>query len=177
MGSDTPQPTGIRAGTMKAKHVVDGIQLQGGDAETVAQLVKLAQGIRSGAIEVTGLLEADSVVSGLQYIADPAHATPGDLRQEVAALRTQLEQAFAEGGITDDAGIQDATAALTAAESELSAPQPQGSRVVRKLSEVSDILTEGAEAAENAGKVGEHLAKLAPIAAILWQVARGVFGV
>jgi hypothetical protein len=168
---------GIRAGSMKAKNVVDGIQLQGGDAETVAQLVKLAQGIRSGAIEVTGLLEADSVVSGLQFIKNPATATPDDLRHEVAALRGKLERALAEGSIADDdAGIQDAAAALTAAESELSAPQPQGSRVVRKLSEVSDVLTESAEAAENAGKVGEQLAKLAPIAAVLWQVARGVFG-
>ena len=177
MGSDAPAPAGIRAGSMKATNVVHGVQLQGSDAETAARLVELARSIRGGTIEVTGLLEAGSVVSGLQYIADPAQATPDDLRQEVADLRTKLAVAAAESGITGDPGVQDATAALAAAEAELSAPQPQGSRVVRKLGEVSDVLTEGAEAAENAGKIGGQLARLAPVAAALWQVARAVFEV
>ena len=40
-------------------------------------------------------IKARNLVSGLQYIADPAHASVEDLRRELVALRTQLEQAIA----------------------------------------------------------------------------------
>jgi hypothetical protein len=166
---------GIRADRIEAENVVDGVQMQGGDAEMAAGLVKLARAIRRGGISAEEI-KAQSLVSGLQYIADPARPTPDELRREIAALREQVEKVVADGEIAEAADAQDAQEALAKAEEELAASQPQGGRVVRKLAEVSEILTRSAEAAQAAGKFGWQVVKLAPLAAALWQIAARLWG-
>ena len=169
------QSGGIRAGRIEAENVVDGVQLQGGDAEKAARLVALAQAIRRGGISAEEI-KARNLVSGLQYIADPAQASADDLRREVAALRARLEQAVAAGEIADAADAEDAQEALEKAEAELSAPDPQGNRVVRKLAETTEILTRSAQAAQALGQVGRQIIRLAPVAATLWQIAQRLWG-
>lgn len=169
------QTGGIRAGRIEAESVVDGVQMQGGDAQAAAGLVALAQAIRRGGISAEEI-KARNLVSGLQFIADPGQATADDLRQEVAALREQLAQAIAAGEVADQADAEDAQEALATAEKELAAARPKGNRVVRKLAEAADVLTHGAAAAEALGKVGAQIIKLAPIAATLYQIAQTLFG-
>ena len=166
---------GIQAHTIKADHVVQGVQQIGGAAADSADLVELGQALGSGSIQADSI-EAKNVVAGLQYIADPAQATPHELRQEIAALQQQLAAAVAAGDFPHAADAEDVQAELAAAEKELTAPQPQGSRVVRKLKAATDILTESAGAAQAAGKVGVALIKLAPVAAALYQIAAKLFG-
>jgi hypothetical protein len=169
------QTGGIRAGRIDADNVVDGVQMQGGDVETAAGLVELARAIKRGGISAEEI-KAKSLVSGLQYIADPTQAAPDDLRHEVAALRRQLEEAIAAGEITDETDAEDAQDALVKAEEELRTPEPKGNRVVRKLAEVSEILTRSAEAVQGLGQVGAQVIRLAPIAATLWQIAQRLWG-
>jgi len=87
-----------------------------------------------------------------------------DLRRELLALRTQLEEAVA---------AQDS---LATAETELTKSQPNGNRVLRKLDELSQIITRSAQTADAAGKLGALIIRLAPVAATLWQVAHHLFG-
>lgn len=166
---------GIQAKTIKADNVVQGMQQLGGDLTDAANAVALAEALRSGSITADSI-EAKNVVSGLQYIADPAQATPDELRQEISHLRQQLAAALAAGEIEADADVKDVQDALDEAETELAQPQPQGNRVVRKLKEAAEILTEGAKATEAAQKVGLALIKLAPVAAALYQIATKLFG-
>ena len=66
--------------------------------------------------------------------------------------------------------------ASTSIGNELAKPQPSGQRVLRKLDEVSTIVTKSAEIAQASGKIGAYVVQLAPVAAILWQVAQRLFG-
>ena len=115
-------------------------------------------------------------MSGLQYIADPTQASVEDLRHELLALHTQLEQAIASHEFSDPADAQDAQESLATAATELAKPQPNGNRVLRKLDELSQIITRTAETADAAGKLGAWVIQLAPVAATLWHVAQHLFG-
>ena len=165
---------GIRAHTIKADNVVQGMQQIGGKADEAAQLVQLAQALSQGSISANSI-EAKNVVAGLQYIADPTQATTEQLRQEVAHLKSQLAEAIAAGEMDAAGDAEDVQNALDEADTELAKPEPQGNRIVRKLKSVTDILTESATVAQKAGKVGVAIIKLAPVAATLYQIAVNIF--
>ena len=175
MATNNNEQGGIHAGRIDAENVVSGVQIQGGDAHSASALVGLAQSIRRGKISAEDI-RARNLVSGLQYIADPTQASVEDLRRELVALRTQLDQAISLQEIPNAADADDAKESLATAEAELNKPQPHPNRVLRKLDEFSQIVTRSAESAEAAGKLGAMIIKLAPIAATLWQVAQRLFG-
>lgn len=166
---------GIHANRIEAENVVQGMQQLGGDLTNAADAVALAEALRGGSI-TAGSIEAKNVVAGFQYIADPAHATPDELRQEVAELKRQLAAAIAAGEIETSGDVDDVQNALAAAETELAEAQPQGSRVVRKLKEAAELLTEGAKTTAAARQAGQALLKLAPVAAAIYQIATNLFG-
>ncbi|EFH79693.1 hypothetical protein [Ktedonobacter racemifer] len=176
MSADNQQPGGIRAKRIQADNIVSGIQIQGGDAQSASSLVQLAQAIQRGEITADDITTRN-LVSGLQYIADPAHATTEDVRCELASLRQQVETAIAAQEIPDEDEAKAATEDLTVAEKELGKSQPNGEKVLKRLKNVNEILTQSAQAAEQAGKIGALVIKLAPIAATVWQVTRGLLGI
>jgi hypothetical protein len=176
MTTDSGELGGIRAKRIEAENVVSGVQIQGANTQSATSLVQLAQAIRRGDIQADEI-KTHNVVSGLQYIADPTQVSVEDFRRELTALQECLEQAIAAQEIPDPVDAADAKESLTTAEAELAKPQPSGSRVVRKLDEVCQILTHSAQAAESAGKIGALVIKLAPVAATLWQVAQHILGV
>jgi len=175
MSTNGNEPGGIHARRIEAENVVAGVQIQGGDAQTASSLIQLAQSIRRGKISAQEI-KARNLVSGQQYIADPAQASVEDLRRELLALRTQLEEAVAAQEFSDPADAQDAQDSLATAETELTKSQPNGNRVLRKLDELSQIITRSAQTADAAGKLGALIIRLAPVAATLWQVAHHLFG-
>lgn len=175
MSTSGNEPGGIHARRIEAENVVSGVQMQGGDAQTASALIQLAHSIQRGEISAEEI-KARNLVSGLQYIANPAQASVEDLRRELIALRTQLEQAIASQEFSDPADSEDATESLATAETELAKPEPNGNRVLRKLDEFSQIITHSAETADAAGKLGALVIRLAPVAATLWQVAQHLLG-
>lgn len=175
MTTDNQQPGSIRARRIQAENVVSGVQIQGGDPQQAVALVNLAQAIRRGEISADEIC-AHNLVSGLQYITDPAQASAEDLRKELVALRTKVDATIAAQEIPDEADAQDIKESLDAAEHELAKAQPNGQRVLRKLDEANTILTRSAEMAQSAGKIGAFVIQLAPVAATLWQVAQKLFG-
>jgi hypothetical protein len=175
MTTGKQEPEGIHAKQIQADNIVSGVQVQGGDPQQVTALINLAQAIRRGEISADDI-KTRNLVSGLQYIADPTQASVEDLRRELTALRTRVEQATAAQEIPDTADAEDATEGLITAETELAKAQPNGQRVLRKLDEVSTILTRSAEAAEATGKLGALVIQLAPLAATVWQVAQRLLG-
>ncbi len=166
---------GIHAKRIRADNVVSGVQMQGGEPQQAAAMVSLAQAIRGGEIRANEIT-AGNLVSGLQYIADPAQATPEQLRQEITALRPQVKQAVAHQEIADSGEAEDVQQGLAEAEQELAKLQPNGQRVIRKLDEVNTILTRSAKIAQTTSKTRALVIQLAPVAATLWQVAQRLFG-
>ncbi len=175
MTTNSNEQGGIHARRIEADNVVSGTQIQGGDVQSAAALVQLAQAIQRGDISADEI-KARNLVSGLQYIADPTQASIEDLRRELATLRTRLGQAIAAQEIPDPADAEDAQESLTTAEAELAKPQPNGGRVLRKLDALSQIVTRSAETAQVVGKLGAIVIQLAPLAATLWQVAQKLLG-
>ena len=175
MTTGAQESGGIHAKRIQADNVVSGVQVQGGDPQKAAALVQLTQAIRRGEISADDIF-AKNLVSGLQYLADPAKASTEDIRHEVVTLREKVNQAIAAQEIPDEADANDAKEGLTTAEVELAKSQPNGRRVLRKLDEVSSILAKSAEAAEATGKIGALVIQLAPVAATLWQFVQKVFG-
>lgn len=165
---------GIRANKIVADNVVSGMQQLGGKLGSAADAVALAEALKGGSISADSI-EAKNVVAGFQYIADPAQATPEELRQELAALQQQLAATIAAGDIEAAGDVEDAQDALAKAEAELAKDEPQGSRIIRKLKEATEIFTEGAKATEAVQGAAAALAKLAPVAAALYQIATKIF--
>lgn len=176
---DNNQTGGIHANTIKADNVVQGAQVIGDrsddGANLAAQLSDLAKAVGQGSITADSI-EAQNVVVGLQYITDPNKATPTQLQQEVAYLKWQLADALAAAGKPPSNDMMDVQDALEKAEAELGQAEPQGRRVLRKLEEVAEILTESAKVTDAAQKVGEAVGKLAPVAVTIYQTAVKLFG-
>ncbi|MFP4349189.1 MAG: hypothetical protein ACLFQY_12955 [Desulfococcaceae bacterium] len=166
---------GIHAKTIKADHVVDGVLMEGGDAETADSLLNLAKGLQTGGIHADDI-QAKTIVTGLHYIHDPKTATPEDLHKEVAELENQIRQVIKTGEITDIGDAEDLEEAAAEAKKELARPQPRGSKIIRRLKTVTDILTQSAETAKAAGNLQTQAIKLAPTAALIYSIAAGLFG-
>ncbi len=165
---------GIRAREIRAENVVDGVQLQSGTPETAMALVELARKVRSGGI-TADMIQAGNVVSGIQFIWGKVPVTLDELRQEVSALRVEVQRAIVAQEITKAGDVADVQDSLEQAEQELNESQPDGERVTRKLASAADILTKVAGALQSVGKVGAEVIKLAPIAAMLWKLAESLW--
>ena len=171
---DNAQVGGIRAGKIIAENVVQGVQQIGGEAKEAAALLELAKALRGGTISADSI-EAKNVVSGLQYIADPRQATPEQLRQEVGALGKKVQELI-DGEIIDAEDAEDAADELAKTAKELEKPKPDGERVVRRLGNLTDILTKSGAAIDATTELGKKVVALAPLAASVYQVAKHVFG-
>ncbi len=164
------QTAGIHAtGKITAKNIVQGRQQLGGDPITAP--------IETGGGSITAAeMEADNIVVGLQYIADPANVTADELRQEVAALKEQLNAAIADGDVKQDGNVTDAQIALNAAEEELAQEEPEGNRIIRNLKTAADLLTETVKTTDAARKAGLALGKLGMTAYTLYNIGQNLFG-
>lgn len=94
MTTNDQEPSGIHAQRIQADNVVYGTQIQGGDPAKAAVLIQLAQAIKGGKISADDI-KARNVVSGLQYIADPATASAEDLRKELISFQARLDSSNA----------------------------------------------------------------------------------
>jgi hypothetical protein len=164
------QKGGIRARRIEAENVVNGVMLPAQALEQAEGLVALTRAIERGGIEADEI-KARNVVEGLLVTE---LRTVDDLRQEVGALRQQVQAALEAGEVADAGDAADVAEALETAEAALAEPEPQGRRVTRKLKEAADVLAGAAEAATAAGKASQAVIKLAPVAMMLWKLAERV---
>lgn len=165
---------GIRANRIEAENVVVGTHVQGKPPENMVALLEAAAKIRTDGI-TAGEIKALNVVAGVLFANGRAPETTAALQQEIAALREQVQAALAAGEIVKRGDAQDVQTALDAAQTELAESQPDGTRVKRQLKTAADILNGIAEATQAAGKVSLSVLKLAPLAAMLWKLAEGLF--
>ncbi len=165
---------GIHAKNIRAENVVVGFS---GDIDekTAKFLVDMAEKLTQGGIHAD-TIEARNVVTGiLRYIENPETATPEDLQKEMIDLQQNVKKAVAAGEIENRA--EDLEKNLQEAKAELAKPQPEGSKVIRRLKTASEILNESAKTAQAAGNLQTQVIKLAPAGAFVYSVAKMLFGV
>ncbi len=166
---------GIHAKRIKADNIVDGVQVQGGDAEIAKAAMELAKELQTGGIRAEEII-AKNLVEGFQYIGKDGN--PPDIaqfRQELAALQKQLTQAIQSGEFEDAYDAEDAQKALDRAAEQANQDTPVAEKVIAQLDKAAKIIAKVGEAAQSAGKAGLILIKLAPIAAGLKKIAEILF--
>jgi hypothetical protein len=174
MKNDREPAGGIRARRIHAENVVEGVQFQGVDRDTAAQLISLARGIQSNGIDADEVITRN-LVTGLQYIDKAGQSSIDELRNELNAIHVKLAEAISEGDIPEhDATYADE--ALTEAEMELAQPRPNRGSIVRKLGDVAEIVTKTAEASAATQKLTSQAIGLAPLVATVYQVAQRLLG-
>lgn len=168
--------SGIKAGRIAAINVVQGVQVQGADPAVAGDLAKFVESAPPGAGIEADIIDAENVVSGIQWLAGHPPRTEDELGREIASLKQQLADALRGADLAADVDAEDAREALDKAQTELQSPQPRGNRVVRCLKTVRDILTQTEELKDKAGKTISGLTKLAVTAKGLWEAASALFG-
>lgn len=167
---------GIRAKKIEADTVVDGVLVDGGDAETARAFLDAAKNLQTGGITATETLKAKTVVSGFHYIGREAgQPTIEQFQQELAELRKQLTAAVNAGEIANPDDAEDAKTAVDRAEKQANSDAPDKGRLVNQLEKLSGILTKAGEAAVAARNFGLGIIKLAPVAAALKHFAEMLF--
>jgi hypothetical protein len=178
-----PPPTtgfrtgGIRAGgKIQAETIVDGVQIQGGEADIAQAALELAKNLQTGGVEAKGDIMAKNIVEGFQYLGQGgAHSTIDQFRQELNALREELLRAIAAGEIEDEEEAEDARLAIERAAKQLTAETPSKDKITAHLDRATTILTKAGETAQAAGKLGAAVIKLAPLVAALKPWVEQIF--
>jgi len=173
-----PTRTGsVRAGRdLKAENVVAGVQVLGADAETARAIIELARQLESGSVEAVRDIIAKNVVTGLQYVGQGGTAPNLEqFRQELTALREQLDQAVKAGEIADTYDAEDAQKAVGRAIEQSQEQKPAADKITPQLEQVTKIIDRAATAAESAGKFQAAVIKLAPVAMTLYRLASWIF--
>lgn len=159
----------IRKG--KVKKLTIGNDIQTPDAEAAEKIIKNLPPDTHGNEARIGEAEVDDAVVGMRITIGKA----ADLAPHVAELAKQVDDAAAAGEISSD-DKDDTHTALARVKTEIAKPKPDGRRVVDNLKRVSDVLDNVRKSGENTAKIGKVIVKAAPYAAMLFQAAKGFFG-
>ena len=102
---------------------------EGGEASAAPDLAEAQSRLRTGSITADETIEADTVAVGYVYIADPAQATPDDVRQEIARLRRQIEELLSQGTAANQGDAEDARDAMRKADESIARATASARRV------------------------------------------------
>ena len=165
---------GIKAKTIEARRVVDGVLQEGGSAADAEALAGAASKL-GGGIEAD-LIKADTVARGYMYIADPATATADQLQKEVAALCKQLDAILAASDVPIKVRrtVEDAADDLKKVDAAIG--EKDGGRAQDKLGSASTALKKMGDVVGNASTLGTKLAGLAGAVGGLVTIASKIFG-
>jgi hypothetical protein len=130
--------------------------------------------VGSGSVIGGGTLQADHIAGRDIHIGQPPQDLT-DFANQLAALKTLLEEAIAddefENGRDGETAIED----LQDVVEEINSDDPQPNRMSRRLEEITEILDFATRAAQTAGKAGAAVIKAAPIAAALLKAVTTLF--
>ena len=99
-----------------------------------------------------------------------------DLKSSVDQVNADVDDAIAAGELTGD-HAEDAKTAIKRAKEEVAKPEPDKSRLLTSLKQVSDILGEMLKSGESAQKIGKIVVKAAPYALAVAKAASVFLGI
>ncbi len=175
MGSENQSPGNVLkvGGKLKADRLTIGTHVEGADAQAAAELAKI-QGNNRVELGEQSEAEIKDIVVGLRYIADPAAATPDDVRNEIADLRQRLNALLASEAVKDAGEAEDAQDALRKAEEAMN--KSDGKRATGKLEEAAGYLGRLGNLVGQATELGAKLGGFAGAIGGLVEIGRRLFG-
>ncbi len=144
--------------------------LRGPSDDVATTLLRLAETLRKGGVSA-GMLVASKEVSGFRVITNPDLATFPQLRQELATLRSRLEDALVAGHVAPSSTIEESRRSLAKAALELARPDDETGPILLRLSWAADHLLKAGKQARTDDDLTPTLARLAVSAATLWRIA------
>ncbi len=152
----------IKANKIKAKNVVNGVQVQGDVPKNLEKLTDLAAAC-SGNITAHEI-DAESIVSGLQVISSTKPESVEDFTKQLGVLNDMVKRLAAIIPEAESADVQEMTEYLAKSERELSTKEPSANRISRWLKSVNDI----------ASNVKTNITTFAAVGAATQQLAEAV---
>jgi len=165
-------------GDVKAKNIkvtgkiVTGIDIEGSASDAVLKAaLETAQHLQ-GSVIAKETLEAGEIIVGLRYL-NPQEPDIESFKKELQALREQLAGLATEVNIPAEVGA--AADSLGEVVAETRKEQPMTRRVINRLRETIEFITDAGKMLDAASKAGPLIAEAIGTATLLYQAAQVLF--
>ncbi|MBI1876891.1 MAG: hypothetical protein HYR94_01410 [Chloroflexi bacterium] len=153
--------------------IVTGIDIEGATSDAVLKAaLETMQRLQTGGVSGYQGVEAQEIVTGLRYL-NPQAPDRESFLAELKALRQDLAKLAAESGSPAEA--QAAVESLDQAAAEAQKEQPLAKKIVNRLRETVEFITDAGKTLEAAGKAGPLILQALTIATGLYQAAQAIF--
>ena len=172
--ADKPRTGRVSARNIKARNIITGIDIEGAASDEVLMAALEAMDhLSTGDVTATETLEArQDIVVGFRYL-NPEAPDRESFVAELGVLREMLAEVQAQPGAAPE--VQAAADSLDDAIAEAGKKEPLGKRVVNRLRDTLEFITDASKALEAADKAGSLILKVLPTAAALYQIAQTLF--
>lgn len=153
--------------------IITGIDIEGAASDAVLQsALEAMQRWRTGGVSGYQGVEAQQIITGFRYL-NPQTPDRSSFLAELQALRQALAGLAAQPDSPAEA--QAAVEALDQAAAESQKEQPLAKKIINRLREAVEFITDAGKALEAAGKAGPLIIQALTIAAGLYQAAQKLF--
>ena len=172
--SDKARTGSVTAKNIKARRVISGVEIEGAASDEVLMAaLETMDRLSTGDVSASESLEvSQDIVVGFRYL-NPQAPEREDFVAELGALREMLAEVQSQPGAAPE--VEAAADSLDDAIAEAQKKEPLGKRVVNRLRDTLEFITDAGKALEAADKAGPLLLKAIPTAAALYQIAQTLF--
>jgi nucleotide-binding universal stress UspA family protein len=153
--------------------IVTGIDIEGAVSDAVLKAaLETMQHLNTGGVSGATGVEAGEIVTGLRFF-NPEKPDRDSFVAELKALRQQL----ADLGADPDTPVEvsNAVESLDEVVDETQKEQPVTRRVINRLRETIEFITDAGKVLDAASKAGPLIAQAIGTATVLYQAAQGLF--
>jgi hypothetical protein len=163
----------VRARNIKVRgKIVTGVDIEGAASDAVLKAaLKTAQQLQ-GSVVAEESLEAGEIITGLRYL-NPKSPDLESFKKELQALQEQLADLATQADMPAEVGAAAESVGKVMAETQKE--QPMARRVLNRLRESLEFMTDAGKALEAAGKAGPLIAQAIGTATVLYQAAQILF--
>ncbi|MCK6624797.1 MAG: hypothetical protein L6R45_06435 [Anaerolineae bacterium] len=153
--------------------IVTGVDIEGAAGDAVLKTaLEAMQRWRTGGVSGYQGVEAQEIITGFRYL-NPQAPDRDSFLAELQALRQELAGLAAQADSPAEA--QAALEALDEAAAESQKAQPLPKKIINRLREAIEFITDAGKALEAAGKAGPLILQALTIATGLYQAAQTLF--
>lgn len=163
-----------KSGKIKVEgKIVTGIDIEGATSDSVLKAaLETMQQLQTGSVSAAGDIEAGEIVTGLRYL-NPQAPDRKNFVAELKALRAELAGLAADPDTPQEA--QAAVQSLDETIAEAEKEKPLAKRVINRLRESIEFVSDAGKALDSASKAGPLIVKAIGTATVLYQAAQVLF--
>ncbi len=153
--------------------IVTGIDIEGATGDEVLKAaLETMKHLHTGDVSGAKGVEAEEIITGFRHF-DPQTPTPESFVAELRALRQDLANAAQESDAPSE--VQAAMESLDETISETEKEKPLAKRIINRLRESIEFISEAGKLLDAANKAGPLILKALPVAMGLYQAAQTLF--